>query len=203
METVEAQKKKKKKKKGKEKEFRKMEGHGGSALWNSTGWKRDAPRSIPMFPTFFVHPRGDVLIRRVQSTGSLRFHWTLTFYAHLIPSFSTLFPPLPPSLSSTVSIIHCFQVKTTSSTIVVSGNKNLFSNFLLLSFYLLFSIIVPCIFRWLFHFLNNSNFIFERKKKQRKLDFKPPVRVLFVTRCFCLRNKIKKKIVYKGSLYIH
>lgn len=165
METVEAQKKKEKKK-GKEKEFRKMEGHGGSALWNSTGWKRDAPRSIPMFPTFFVHPRGDVLIRRVQSTGSLRFHWTLTFYAHLIPSFSTLFPL--PSLSSTVSIIYCFQVKTTSSTIVVSRNKNLFSNFLLLSFYLLLSIIVPCsiscIFRWLFHFLNNSNFIFERKK---------------------------------------
>lgn len=129
METVEAQKKKKRK----EERFSKMEGHGGSVLWNSTGWKRDAPRSIPMFPTFFVHPRGDVLIRRVQSTGSLRFHWTLTFYAHLIPSSSTLIPP-----AAAVSIIHCFQVKTTSrrSTVVVSENKNLFSNFALFSLYI-------------------------------------------------------------------
>ena len=143
METVEAQKKKKKKK-GKEKEFRKMEGHGGSALWNSTGWKRDAPRSIPMFPTFFVHPRGDVLIRRVQSTGSLRFHWTLTFYAHLIPSFSTLFPPLPPLFPPLSRLFIVFKWKLPHRLSSFQGIKIYSPIFFLLSFYLLLSIIVPC-----------------------------------------------------------
>lgn len=60
--------------KNERKVFGKMEGRRGSLCGIQQASKRDAPRSIPMFPTFFVHPRGDVLIRRVQSTGSLRFH---------------------------------------------------------------------------------------------------------------------------------
>lgn len=116
----------------------------------------------------------------------------------------SLHPRRFPSPCRAVSIIHCFQVKTTSrrSTVVVSKNKNLFqSSFsvlsLLFSFYNCFFFLNFSYLLVIFFFLNNSNFIFERERKNTKLNFKHHLCICHLVSLLLFTKQNKKKLCTK------